>query len=260
MPVQEQYNEGWTIPGWLGDAIDAQRCRDPRLAWWETVLDADLLGPDVAAWDAAVEAVRSAQGPVLLRLEVLIESARAHLVHRDRPAAADLLRQAMAAAEHQGAAAAFVRARDLAERSHLSPSSRPPAPAGALTPRANRRSSTSSLPVEATRPSPPNSVAWIRCCQACLSSSRSRYNRTRSRTSSTSCGGIHDSGTSPRSSSCRSWRASIGSVFVRRFELPRAATSAGSATCTFAPAAAHSSAMNRQPVQPSNTTSTSPSN
>jgi len=135
MPVQEQYNEGWTIPGWLGDAIDAQRCRDPRLAWWETVLDADLLGPDVAAWDAAVEAVRSAQGPVLLRLEVLIESARAHLVHRDRPAAADLLRQAMAAAEHQGAAAAFVRARDLAERSHLSPSSRPPAPAGALTPR-----------------------------------------------------------------------------------------------------------------------------
>jgi DNA-binding CsgD family transcriptional regulator/tetratricopeptide (TPR) repeat protein len=124
-----------TIPGWLGDAIEAQRCRVPRLPWWEAVIDADLQGLQVAAWDAAVEAVHSAQGPVLLRLEVLIESARAHLAHRDRPAAAGLLRQAVAVAEHHGAAAALVRARDLAERSHLAPSSTPPAQAGGLTPR-----------------------------------------------------------------------------------------------------------------------------
>ena len=73
-------------------------------------------------------------------------------------------------------------------------------------------------------------------------------NRTRARRSRMCSGGIHDSGSRSTINSSRRWRASARSVLGRFSRPRRAAVSAGSARCTWAPIACSSWTTNRQPV------------
>jgi len=91
----------------------------------------------------------------------------------------------------------------------------------------------------------------MRCTQAVCSSRRSLNNSNRARISSTCSGGIHDSGSRPPASSSHRCRASVRSVFARRFGPRAAAVPAGSARCASIPARCSSSTTNRHPVQAS---------